>query len=251
MIFSNLSGQNAMVGDGFGGRLWYTPTNLEVGWDNGFMVCGTNNQLYGWGNNLIGQLGDGTTTSTTSPVATPGMTNVTLFLAGTATGALKKDSTAWLWSLFSYINSTVPIQKLTAVKNMNIGHSHTVFVKHNGTAWAMGENSRGQLGNGTTSNTEATVPVQMTGVTNAVRAIAVGGNTALSGAASVILLANGTVKIAGASNFVGGVNDFTTALTIPGLNNIVSIAGNDAAVYALNSAGEVFSFGLDHGNLEF
>jgi len=48
-----LTAQNSMVGDGFGGRLWYRPTNYTVGSYSGFSLCysdpcdSSSNQLYG------------------------------------------------------------------------------------------------------------------------------------------------------------------------------------------------------------
>ena len=65
-----------MVGDGFGGRLWYKPQNYTVGSYSAYTVCGDSFQLYGWGANHSGQLGDGTHNSTTSPVKAVGMSNV-------------------------------------------------------------------------------------------------------------------------------------------------------------------------------
>jgi hypothetical protein len=53
-----------MVGDGFGGRLWYNPTNYTVGSYSAYSlcydICGTGEtQLYGWGANGYNQLGLG------------------------------------------------------------------------------------------------------------------------------------------------------------------------------------------------
>jgi hypothetical protein len=233
-------------------RVWWEALvyadKLEVGRDQSYMICGSNNQLLGWGNNDIGQLGDNTVISTTSPVSVLNMTNTIYHSVGTISGAIKTDSTAWVWGNFGDgFNSLVPTLKLSKVKSLNMGHSHAVFVKYDGTVWAMGNNTFGQIGNGTTSSTAVSIPVQMLGITNAVRAIAVGGNFGVGSAATVILLADGTVKIAGASTFVGGVNSVPTPQLIPGLNNVVDIKGNDKAVYALKSNGEVFSFGLDDG----
>lgn len=64
-LTSNFSfAQNSMVGDGFGGRLWYNPTNYTVGSYSAYSICqdicGTGEtQLYGWGDNGYNQLGLG------------------------------------------------------------------------------------------------------------------------------------------------------------------------------------------------
>ena len=59
---------------------------------------------------------------------------------------------------------SVPVQvKATENKanRMSAGGSHTLMVKEDGTAWAWGQNSNGQLGNGSTQN--STSPVQTSG----------------------------------------------------------------------------------------
>ena len=98
LFFSNyLSAQNSMVGDGFGGRGWYVPHNYQVGSYSAYTICGDNSQLYGWGNNSQGELGNGSSTfSTGAPVAATGMTNVKFYTSGYIAGAIKNDNTAWI-----------------------------------------------------------------------------------------------------------------------------------------------------------
>ncbi len=45
IFFTNVCwSQNSIVGDGFGGRLWYKPTNLSSYSYGGFMICGPENR---------------------------------------------------------------------------------------------------------------------------------------------------------------------------------------------------------------
>ena len=123
---------------------------------------------------------------------------------------------------------------------MDAGGSHIVFVKQDSTVWGAGINILGQLGTGTQSDTFM-VPVQMAGITNAVRAIAIRQ-------ATVILLNDGTVKMCGG----GGLMQLSNAITpvpLAGLSNIVDIKGNAYGAYALDSAGNVFAFGTDSAHL--
>ncbi|MBL0037972.1 MAG: hypothetical protein IPP36_04260 [Nitrosomonadales bacterium] len=55
------------------------------------------------------------------------------------------------------------------------GDLHTVALKNDGTVWAWGHNSSGQLGIGTT--TDSTIPVQVPGIAGVIRIAAAGGNT--------------------------------------------------------------------------
>lgn len=234
--------QNSMVGDGFGGRSWYIPYNYNVGSYHANTVCGSNNQLYSWGGNNTGQQAN-FGNSTTAPIAIPGMTNVKFTAAGYLCAVLKYDNTAWVWPT-SALQRT-PVQRLTNVKFIDAGTDHVVYVRNDGTVWGSGKNQYGQLGNNTVTAFEED-PVQMHGINNAVRAIAVGYPSNFSNntgrIATVILLSDGTLKI------TGGYPNFTldssiVPIPIPGLTDIVDIKGNSRAVYALNSSGEVYSFG--------
>ena len=82
--------QNSIIGDKFGGRLWYRPYNYSVGSYSAYSICGDSNQLYGWGDNATGQLGDGTYENRSAPSKTIGMTNIKFFTAGYFMGAIKK-----------------------------------------------------------------------------------------------------------------------------------------------------------------
>jgi alpha-tubulin suppressor-like RCC1 family protein len=242
---NKLQAQNSLIGDGFGGRSWYVAYNYHVGSYSGFTVCGTNNQLYGWGNNVNGELGNGLNVSTTAPVASSGMTDVIFFTAGYITSAIRKDSTAWAWGYLTNANGDVfvttnPKLMLSNVKFVDAGIGHIVFIKHDSTVWAAGQNNAGQLGNGTT--TPSAYPVQMTNVQNAVRAISLGFGS--GNAASIILLANGTVKLTGGYPWFSQTNN-RIPIIVPGLSNIVDIKGCASAAYVLNKAGEVFSFGSE------
>ncbi len=244
----NLYSQNSLTGDGFGGRSWYVAHNYQVGAYSGYTVCGPTDQLYAWGSNIHGELGIGTLISNTTPVPVPNMTNVKFYTTGYVSGVIKKDSTAWIWgAVYDFTGMVItpnPTQVLSDVKFIDGGLTHIVFVKHDGTVWGAGRNYKGELGNGINSSPIVIIPpVQMTGVTNAVRAIAIGGLTG-SSPATMILLADSTVKITGGEGQFMQVSN-SIPVKLPGLNNIVDIKGNNIAAFALNSSGEVYSFGTE------
>lgn len=241
--FYNLYAQNSLIGDGFGGRGWYVPHNYQVGSYSAYTVCGANNQLYGWGYNLHGELGDGTYSSSNTPVAALGMTEVKFYTTGYITGVIKNNNTAWVFGNNSPGFTPTPTQKLTDVKFLDAGMTHIVFVKNDGTVWGAGENSGSQLGNGTTSPPQ-TVPVQMIGVNNAVRAVAL--NQGPFGA-TMILLSDSTVKLTGGYGSFSPNNN-NIPVTVPGLSNIIDIKGNTDIAFALNSSGEVYVFGTEDYN---
>lgn len=50
------------------------------------------------------------------------------------------------------------------VKKMDIGETHSIAIKNDGTVWTWGDNTYGQLGNGTNNN--SAIPVQVSGLSN-------------------------------------------------------------------------------------
>jgi hypothetical protein len=60
-------------------------------------------------------------------------------------------------------NSSLPVNVASNVVAVAAGTYHSLFVKSDGTLWAMGWNGYGQLGNGTTNSTS--IPIQISGLT--------------------------------------------------------------------------------------
>ncbi len=120
------------------------------------------------------------------------------------------------------------------------GTSHTLALKTNGTVWAWGLNSNGQLGDGTT--TQRAVPVQITSLT--------GIASVEAGAAHTLALrSDGTVWSWGL-NTNGQLGDGTTTqrtapLQLSSLAGMTAVAGGASHSLALKSDGTVWSWGLN------
>ena len=238
--------QNSMIGDGFGGRLWYRPTNYTVGSYSAFSLCysdpcdSSSNQLYGWGVDANGELGNGPGNSPSSvPVPIAGMTDLHYFTTGYCMAAIKNDGTGWVWGLPYGVG--FPIQVITDVISVDASAYFISFTKNDGTVWSIGDNQAGQFGDGSTVSNYA-VPVQMTGVTNAVR-MACGILT------GYVLLSDSTVLAVGSNHqgLLGDplVLDSITVNTAPiaGLSGIVDIKAHSQATAALSGTGEVYCWG--------
>ncbi len=135
--------------------------------------------VYGWGGNDYGQLGNGTTTgrNTAGPAAAPA--DAVAVAAGSDHSlALKADGTveAWGWNSYGQLGdgtqnnrlTPVPVRVpsdpsgfLTNVAGIAAGGLHCLALKGDGTAVAWGDNYYGELGDGTGTYYRSTpVPVR-------------------------------------------------------------------------------------------
>jgi alpha-tubulin suppressor-like RCC1 family protein len=226
--------------------------------------------VWAWGNNASGQLGNGTQDSKTSPiqVTTPGgISGITAIAAGgNHTLALDNLGNVWAWGLNSsgqlgndtLVNQNIPVRVLTAdgvtplsgVSAIAAGGAFSLALKSDGTVWAWGSNSNGQLGD-TTLVTKKT-PVQVLtsdGVTplSGITAIAAGGS-------HVLAINGGTTMFAWGYNELGQLGDGTTTsrliavpVVMPGVVTAVS-AGLDHSLAVIGGA--VYAWGYNfHGQL--
>ncbi|WP_162463248.1 immunoglobulin-like domain-containing protein [Paenibacillus psychroresistens] len=130
--------------------------------------------LYAWGNNDDGQLGDGTTNTRATPVLVnglPGKTIIAIAAGNLHSVAVAQDGTVWAWGNNSSgqlgdgtnTNRKLPVKVIglsgkTAIK-VAAGNNHTLALVAGGTVWGSGNNSSGQLGDGTTINRTTSVKV--------------------------------------------------------------------------------------------
>ncbi|MFI0434724.1 MAG: hypothetical protein ACH350_03215 [Parachlamydiaceae bacterium] len=114
--------------------------------------------VWAWGNNSYGQLGNGNNTNFNYPVQViGGLKDVTSISAGSYHSmALKKDGTVWTWGLNNKgqlgIGSTSNANTPTQIVNFqNIiaiagGGEFSLALDKDGNVWAWGDNSLGQVG---------------------------------------------------------------------------------------------------------
>jgi len=130
---------------------------------NSVAAIATDNSLWTWGYNILGQLGDNSTTNRSSPVQV--MTKSQDWFKVSAGGSghmagIKTDGSLWLWGGNAYgelgdntINHrSSPVQTVaggTNWKYVSCGYKHTAAIKNDGTLWVWGFNGVGQLGDNT------------------------------------------------------------------------------------------------------
>ncbi|MDR3278134.1 MAG: hypothetical protein LBT12_05115 [Oscillospiraceae bacterium] len=220
-------GSSGQIGDGVRADR-YAPVKITdsvmfvTAGDNHSLAVKSGGALYTWGANAYGQLGDGTRMDRLSPVKI--LENAASASAGGAhTLALKADGTLYVWGANTYgqLGDGTRGDRLTPVKimeevketatgsgmpllageenllvNLSAG-AHSLALKTDGTLWAWGANTYGQLGDA--SRGERLKPVQ---ITTGVREISAGGD------ASAAVKTDGTLYLWGFNNY-GQIGDGT------------------------------------------
>ncbi|MDP9036397.1 MAG: hypothetical protein M3O50_16475 [Myxococcota bacterium] len=133
----------------------------------------TDNTLWCWGKNDVGQLGIGSVvTPQKSPVQVGALTVWSAAAAGsTHSCALRTGGgTAWCWgqSLFGQVglgqfddsSAVTPVGINAAWKTATSGFGHSCATRADGTLWCWGSNANGQVGIGSTADPQST-PVQV------------------------------------------------------------------------------------------
>jgi hypothetical protein len=134
--------------------------------------CGvtTTGEMYCWGDNSAGQLGNGTTTGRTSPTAVlGGLKFAAVSTGGDHTCGITTDGAAYCWGDNSSgqlgdgttANEAAPTAVLGGLSfaSLSAGDFHTCGITTAGVAYCWGDNSFGQLGDGTTTTRTSAVAV--------------------------------------------------------------------------------------------
>ena len=231
---TNLSGVAAAAGGG---------THMTYLLANGTMeACG---------NNADGQLGDGTTVSSTTPVVVTGLpaSPVTAITAGPSTStALLGDGQIWDWGNNVYgqlgdgnkMSSDIPVEvplpgpaiEAYAGGDQRSDGQSLALITNDGQSqvWGWGDGANGQLGNGSDRRTNRR-PVEATALPSGVTFTYV----ATGGATSYALTSAGDLYSFG-SNSVGQIGDDTSGgdvaspvQVMSGVSNVTSTANDVAA----------------------
>ncbi|NOU81574.1 hypothetical protein GC101_22180 [Paenibacillus sp. LMG 31459] len=205
--------------------------------------------VWGWGYNVNGQLGNGTTDSSSTPVQVSGLTNVIAIAAGTTHSlALKQDGTVWAWGSNSFgefgigttTSSSTPIlvSGLNKVTEIFAGDGYSTAIRYDGTVWAWGYNHLGQTGNGSTGIRKT--PVQLNGMSNII-------STTAGASHSLAVKQDGTVWSWGNNEYAqlgdGSYNDHYTPIQVSGITNVKLIAAGRYYSIAVKQDGTVWNWG--------
>jgi len=213
--------------------------------------------LWGWGQNLNGQLGINSVVDKSTPITTSAGGTNWVQVAGVgqnqSTAAIKTDGTLWTWGKNEYGqlgvnaagNRSTPVTTFTGGTNwkqVSCGGHHTAAIKTDGTLWTWGRNTYGNIGDNTTTN--RTTPVTtFTGGTNW-KQVACGGYYTSA------IKTDGTLWTWGFNGYGNlGINNTnnrnTPVTTFAGGTNWKQVGGGFSYQTAIKTDGTLWTWGLN------
>lgn len=233
---------------------------IAAGEHNSFALT-DGGELYAWGLNAEGALGIGTSEDTAQPTRVLLEERVTQVVPGAFAVALTEDGEVYTWgvtrfgilefgsNLFSAAPTRVDLPE--KIVRLGAGNSLGLAISESGSLYMWGWNYYGQRGDGTRETSFTPHKVDLPG--RVVDASGVDSHV-------MALLEDGTVYAWG-SNFFGEIGDGQPVINQPGEElievtvlspyrvpfetRIVAIATGRGASYALDEAGNVYSFGAN------
>lgn len=235
-------------------KTFYADKKFESGGQDSRHVIAQDGNLWGWGSNGVGQIGDGTVTSRSAPVPVVGAIKFTQIFAYNAfTYGLDSLGNLWSWGdntrgqlgVNDNTNRSSPIPVLGGLKVRRVTSLDEggFALDNDGRLWAWGlNNSQGVFGDGSTTVKSspvavvgavvfADVPCRSTGNTKA--ALDTSGGVWTWGTGAGGLLGDGTVVNKSSPVAVVGGHVFT------------QLAGSSTAFYGLKSDGTLWAWGTN------
>jgi alpha-tubulin suppressor-like RCC1 family protein len=210
-----------------------------------------------WGRNDTGQLGNGTTTSTSTPVKVhlPAGTTVTQVRAGCAhTLALTARGHVLAWGANGdgelgdgrTTGSATPVRvklprgtKITAIR---AGCTHSLALTSKGQVLAWGYNFGGELGNGSTANSDVPVRVRLPRHVK-VTAVSAGQYFSLARTAKGQVLAWGDNDSGELGNGSTASSDVPVRVALPAGVRATAVSAEEETSLARTSGGRLFGWG--------
>jgi alpha-tubulin suppressor-like RCC1 family protein len=217
----------------------------------------TTGTLWMWGTSQYGRIGDNvaglsSSNSRSSPTQIgTGTSWSVLSLGGVLNGAIKTDGTIWMWGVNSggqlgldrsgpldYVSSPTQVGTGTSWSTLAIGQGHTLAIKTDGTLWAWGSNSAGQLGDGLTYSRSS--PTQVGSDSN-------WSSVHTQNFVSFAIRTNGTLWTFGQNNQgqlgINTATDRSTLSQVGALTNWSKVGGSGQTCIAVKTDNTIWSWG--------
>ncbi len=231
-----------------------SPTSIAAGADHG-VALGSDGNVYDWGYNGLGQLGNGTNNESSVPVKVTlpaGETPVSVGAGQYMTEALMSDGNVYAWGDGAMgelgngkvTNQLSPIEvNVSGVTAMAAGGYHTLVISA-GIAYAYGDGADGQLGDGKLTNASTRAKVDMpAGVTPVALA---------AGLFHSLVLGSNNVLYSFGNNADGELGNNTTTneddpvtVDMPSGATANALAASEDSSFAIASNGNLYAWGYD------
>ncbi|MFQ3231975.1 RCC1 domain-containing protein [Reinekea sp.] len=227
---------------------------ISRGLDHALLLKGDGTVL-AFGDNNAGQLGDGSTDSSDSPIIVNGLSNIVQISASIGSFALDRDGRVWAWGSNKYgqlangvkdtdahsIPTQIPINE--PVLSLASGKGHVLALTHSGTVYAWGLNASSQVGMNETGDWGGYVyePKLLPWFDDAIAVWAKGNQ-------SFVQRSDGKVYPWG-QNMLGTLgieqdgNVETPNSAVFGLENVIDLGNGALHTLALNADNQFFSWG--------
>lgn len=211
-------------------------------------------QVYAWGDNTNGQLGDGTTVSKSSPTLVSGLTDVVAIAAGARHSlAVTRTGALWTWgqntsgqlgdATTTQRTSPVQVTALSSVAGVAAGQSHSLAVTTAGSVYTWGNNGWGQLADGTFAGQRAT-PYAVPGLAGVI-AVAAGAYHSLAvrtdGTSTGVVWSWGR----NASSELGDGTTANRSTPVAGLHEVATVDGGATHTLAVRADGSTWGWGAN------
>ena len=211
---------------------------ISLGYDHSAAIT-KNGDLYMWGANYDGQLGDGTTTDCNAPKKI--MSNVaSVSLGGYHSAAITKNGDLYMWgdNLRGQLGDGTkddcynPKKIMSNVASVSLGYEHSAAITKDGDLYTWGQNGDGQLGDGT--NVDYYKPKK---ILNNIASVSLGRHH------SAAITKDGDLYTWGGSSFGPGFDIITYYDPTKILDNISSVSAGYDHYAAITKNGDLYMWG--------
>jgi len=221
----------------------------------------TTGQVKCWGQDGVGQLGNGeegpemcgSVPCSTTPVAVIGVVNAIGVAAGSPSCALLASGKVDCWDYYSLGKAPIEIPGINTATEIGAGSGYTCALLADGQIDCWGLNESGQLGDGTTS--ESATPVTVSGITDAIAlsageyhacALLATGQVDCWGENDAGEIGNGSATGPQRCSFYPGGSEFacsTTPVRVSGISNATVVAAGRWDSCAVLTGGQIDCWG--------
>lgn len=223
-------------------------TEISAGERHNLAIDSSGN-IWAWGSNNKGQLGNGSTTNSNVPIQiTTGKRYTKVFAGYENSMAIDSSNNLWAWGRNDYgqlgnnstTNISSPTQIKSGIKEVALGQSHTLAIDTSNNMWAWGRNNVYQLGNGET--TDSTTPIK---IKSGMKAVSAGWlhSIALDTSGNLYSWGDNTYGSLGNGTVGGSTTDHHVPTIVKSGTRFTKISTKNYHNLAIGTNGRLYSWG--------